>query len=97
MDVFWSIVVVVAIIAAVRFALFPALVFKISVSNGSARLVKGKLSQGLVQEIRDICRERGIARGWIGGVRRGRAVTLVFSRSVPADCRQQLRNLWVNS
>jgi hypothetical protein len=91
-------IVIVTILAAVAwFVLSPQFVFRIRISAGCLRLTQGKLTHDLLAQLTAICREWDIKRGWIGGVRRGRRLTLLFSRSVPPGCRQQIRNLWTNS
>jgi|SRR5580698_7860095 hypothetical protein len=90
-------IIVLAAVAAVAWLLFsPRFEFRIRISRGSLRLTTGKLTRDLIAELTPICQEWGIKRGWIAGVRRGKRVTLMFSRSVPSACRQQIRNLWIN-
>jgi Protein of unknown function (DUF3634) len=89
--------IVLAILAAVAwFILTPQFVFRVRISGGALRLTRGKLTHGLLDQLAPICQEWDIKRGWIGGVRRGRRLTLLFSRSVPPGCRQQIRNLCTN-
>jgi Protein of unknown function (DUF3634) len=76
--------------------LSPKFVFRIRVANGHLRVTEGQVTADLQQQAGEILSQWRISRGWIGGVKRGRRVTLVFSHSVPAGCRQQLRNLWTN-
>jgi hypothetical protein len=91
-----SIVIVAILVAVAWFVLAPDFAFRIRISKGSLRLAKGTVPRDFLDQASAICRQWNIKRGWIGGVRRERRVTLVFSRSVPPGCRQQIRNLWTN-
>ena len=86
-----------AIVAgAAWLALSPKPVFKIRISKGRLRVTRGKVTHDLQQQAREIFQQWKVSRGWVGAVRRGRRLRLVFSFSVPPGCRQQLRNLWTN-
>jgi hypothetical protein len=87
-----EILIVGCVVWAAWVALSPKPVFKIRVAKGSVRVTKGKVTA----EAAEILHQWKISRGWIGAVKRGRRLTLVFSHSVPPGCRQQLRNLWTN-
>jgi hypothetical protein len=91
-----SIVILAILVAVAWFVLSPNFVFRIRISDGSLRLTRGTVRRDFVEQLSAICREWNIQRGWIGGVRRGQRLTLIFSRSVPPGCRQQIRNLWTN-
>jgi hypothetical protein len=81
-------------------ALFLWLVFRpkydvmIRIRRGECRLTQGKLTAAHLKVVAEICAEHGIQEGWIGTIRRDRRSTLRFSKNVPEECRQQLRNLW---
>jgi Protein of unknown function (DUF3634) len=75
-------------------ALKPNYVFLIAIDRGTAHVSKGKVAREFVSEVNEVCGRGSIARGWIGGIGRGRRLRLAFSRSIPPACRQQLRNLW---
>lgn len=93
----WGTILILGLITGGAWiALSPPLVFKIRITNGTLRVTKGKVGHGCLQEFGEIVRREEIPRGWIGGVKRGRRLTLVFSRSIPPGCRQQIRNLWTN-
>ncbi|HEV3303130.1 MAG TPA: DUF3634 family protein [Planctomycetaceae bacterium] len=91
-----EILIVGCVVWAAWIALSPKPVFKIRVAKGSVRVTKGKVTADFQQQAADILQQWKISRGWIGAVKRGRRLTLVFSHSVPPGCRQQLRNLWTN-
>lgn len=93
----WGTIMVLSLLGGFAWiALTPALTFKIRIADGMLRVTKGKMTRDQLVQFGEIIREANIRRGWIGGVKRDRRLTLVFSRSIPADCRQQLRNLWTN-
>ncbi len=78
------------------YALAPKPVFKVRFAKGALRVTRGKVTANFEQQIGEIFEQWQIRRGWIAAVQRGPQRTLVFSRSVPPGCRQQLRNLWTN-
>jgi hypothetical protein len=91
-----EILILALVVGGAWIALSPKLVFKIRVAQGSLRVTRGTVAADFQQQAGEILEQWGISRGWIGGVRRGRRLTLIFSHSVPPGCRQQLRNLWTN-
>ncbi|HXY36876.1 MAG TPA: DUF3634 family protein [Planctomycetaceae bacterium] len=90
------ILIVAFAVWAVWSALSPKPVFKIRFAKGSLRVTKGKVTADFQKQAGEILDRWKIRRGWFAAVRRGRRPTLVFSHSVPPECRQQLRNLWTN-
>jgi len=95
MDLVFNITLVGLVAAAFIFALQRRYLFVVRVKDGMARVSRGKLTQAYLEEIHEVCREARIARGWIGGIRRGRRVVLAFSYNIPTPCQQRLRNLWM--
>jgi hypothetical protein len=83
------------VVAAVLVALWHRYAFVLRVKRGYPRVVKGKVAGPFLEEVADICRAAGLQRGWVGGVRRGKRIVLVFSWHIPAPVQQRLRNLWV--
>jgi hypothetical protein len=69
-------------------------VFTIRVRNGFPVVARGKVSQAFVAELAGTPREKGIRSGSIFGVRKRGSLSLEFSRSIPRDARQSLRNVW---
>jgi hypothetical protein len=69
-------------------------VFWVRVRDGVPAVGRGKVARPFLQDIADVCSEHQVASGWVGGVRRGRRVSLAFSKDIPEACRQRLRNLW---
>ena len=68
--------------------------FHVRIVDGRPVLRRGKVTAEFLKVAGEVC-NKGVTRGWIGGVRRGRRVSLSFSRSIPPPCRQRLRNLWL--
>jgi hypothetical protein len=88
-------IIVLAIVGGVAWLLFSErFEFRVRISRGSLKLANGKVAHDSLAQLKEICAEWQIRRGWIGGVRRGGRLRLAFSRSVPQGCRQQIRNMW---
>ena len=68
--------------------------FVIDIVNGSARVRRGKATPGFLHEVNRVCHEHSVLRGWVGGLRHGQRIRLVFSRSMPPPCQQKMRNVW---
>jgi len=83
------------LLAGFWYALRPKYVFSLHIQGGCIRTSRGLVTRSFVQQVESICRQAAIAHGQIYGLRRGRSIALAFSGSIPADCRQQLRNLWL--
>lgn len=88
-----KIIVVLGVLGLVWLALRPNFVFLIRIDHGVVQLAKGTVSPEFLIHVAEICRQRDVMHGWIGGVGRGRRIRLTFSQSIPANCRQQLRNV----
>jgi hypothetical protein len=95
MDLLPKIFVVVLLVGALVWALQPRYAFVVRIERGTLRVTRGKVALKVLQQLEQACSEADISRGWVGGIQRGRRVTLAFSRSIPPPCRQRLRNLWV--
>ncbi len=92
-----ELVILVVVVAGVAWLLYALrFEFRVRISRGSLRLINGKVTRDGLSELKAICDEWQIKRGWIGGIREGKRIRLSFSRSVPPGCRQQIRNLWEN-
>src|SRR5688572_30360005 len=68
--------------------------FVICIDHGVPKLRRGNATGAFLDNVAQVCRENGIERGWVGGIRQRLRIRLVFSRSMPAACQQQLRNIW---
>ncbi len=87
--------VVIAIVAAIlQAALAPRYQFVIQINGDRVTVTKGKVQADFLDDVREVCRESNIASGWIGGVRRGKAIALRFSGNIPPACQQRMRNVW---
>ncbi len=72
----------------------PRYVFTIRINRGQPSVRKGKVTAAFLSRVAVVCRESGVRRGWIGGVRHGKRVSLRFSRQFPPGPQQRLRNEW---
>jgi hypothetical protein len=70
-------------------------VFVVQLAGGEPKLARGKVTAAFLRELREVCQQARVARGWVGGVGRGKQVTLEFSGDIPPPLRQRLRNLWL--
>lgn len=95
MDQIFNLAIAAVVIGFVYWAIQPRYVFVIRIDDGIARAAKGKVAPAFLSEVGDACNQAAVRRGWVGGVARGKRVKLAFSRSIPAACQQQLRNVWV--
>lgn len=94
-DLVVNVVVLALVVGGLWLAIQPRYVFVVRIEGGTARVSKGKVTPAFLAEIGRACDEFGTARGWVGGVQRGKRVALAFSRNIPHPCRQRLRNLWI--
>ena len=69
--------------------------FIITIDGGVARTTRGKVTANFFRQVAEACRRNGVERGWVGGVRKGKRIALVFSGHFPKNCQQQIRNEWV--
>jgi uncharacterized protein DUF3634 len=69
-------------------------VFEIYINRGQPSLRKGKVTKAFLELVAEVCRDSGVLRGWIGGVRHGKRIALRFSRHFPPGPQQRLRNEW---
>jgi hypothetical protein len=88
-------VVVAVTLFAVEAGYMPPLTTNtlIQVSNGAVRVAKGQLSARTMQHVTEILRESGVREGYIA-VTSARRVA--FSRMIPPQIHQQLRNVLLN-
>jgi hypothetical protein len=66
----------------------------IRLRNGVPFLVKGKIAATVVAELAEVLQRHGVRRGALYGVKRRGMIVLGFSRAIPQNCRQALRNVW---
>ena len=84
------------IAAALWFALQPRCAFVVQIAQGLPKAVRGKVTAGFLDQVRDMCQRNGVRGGTVRGLIRGRRIALGFSRSIPPAGQQQLRNWWAN-
>jgi hypothetical protein len=89
-----QLLVLAAVAAAAWVAWWRRYTFMVQLQDGVPRVTQGRVTTAFLQELRLACDECGVTRGWVGGLRRGKRLDLVFSRSFPPYCQQRLRNLW---
>ena len=88
-------ILLVGFFFGVAWSLFqPRYRFVIRIEGGRPRIRKGKVTAAFLDHVADVCREHGIARGWIGGLPQDRRIALRFSRHFPPGSQQRLRNEW---
>jgi hypothetical protein len=86
------------IVAVIMQAAFmPRYVFLVQIHGSQLAVTKGKVRGEFLDEVREVLGEFGVTSGWIGGVKRGKAIALRFSGNIPTPCQQRLRNLWFTS
>jgi hypothetical protein len=90
-----KLLVVALITGALWWAIQPRYTFVIRIKGGVPHVARGKVTAAFLQQLGQVCAELEVSQGWVGGVQRGRRLSLVFSRSIPPPCQQRLRNVWV--
>jgi hypothetical protein len=96
MNVLVNLLVGGLIVAVLWWVMQPHYVFVVQFDGQGARVTRGKVTPAFLERFAEVCREGGVAQGWVGGIPRGRRrISLAFSRGIPEGCRQQLRNLWL--
>src|SRR5262249_50244700 len=68
--------------------------FLLAIRDDKIAVRRGKVTAAFLEEVRRICCEHGVRRGWLGGLPQAGRIRLVFSRSFSPGCQQQLRNIW---
>jgi hypothetical protein len=72
----------------------PRPLFEIELLDGTLQVKVGKATPAFLQTIEEIAEANDITEATISGYANGTRIRLGFSREVPDDCRQQLRNWW---
>ena len=81
------------IIGAGWFLTRPRPVFVIRIRNGIPKAVQGQTSGLVLDGIAEVCRMGGVTSGTVSAWKHGKRIRLKFSKSIPAGCQQQLRNM----
>jgi len=75
----------------------PRSIFVVRIDNGTAKVVRGVVTRAFLGAVAESCHHHGVVRGAVIGKAHGRQIALEFKGGFPAACRQQLRNVWVNT
>ena len=86
-------VILGGVLAAIWHVAQPQPKFVIRIRNGTAEVVRGKTTESVRKAISNVCRENGVTFGKISGLAHGKRIRLKCSRTIPAGCQQQLRNI----
>ena len=70
----------------------PQAEFIVAVRNGVGSAKKGKVTDGFLAAVAEVCTEFGVTNCEIRGVARGKLISLRFSSTLPETARQRLRN-----
>jgi len=63
-------------------------------SDGRGEVVKGKVSRRFVKDCERLLLDEGVKAARIDGVNKGTHIGVDFSRAVPGQLHQRIRNLW---
>jgi hypothetical protein len=90
-----ALLVVISVVFAVEAGFIPPLTTNtlIQIRSGAVRVEKGQLSARTLQHVTEILRESGVREGYIA-ITSARRV--FFSRMIPSEIHQQLRNVLLN-
>jgi hypothetical protein len=69
-------------------------VFEVRVEGGAARVEKGRAPRRFVEDCEAVARDADLDGVRIWGVGSRKRVSLMFSKGIPANVRQRLRNAW---
>ena len=75
----------------------PRPLFVVRISAGEPRAVLGTVTPAFLRRVREVAADCGVTTGRATGSARGRRIRLGFSRHIPENARQQLRNWWMMS
>jgi hypothetical protein len=75
----------------------PRCLFTVRIVGGEPIAAKGVVTPAFIGHVRDLCREYSLEHGSIRGLARGPRISLAFSREIPTEARQALRNWWAIS
>jgi hypothetical protein len=75
----------------------PRPAFVVRITGGEPYAVAGTVTPAFLQRVREVAADCGVTTGRVAGLPRGRRIRLAFSRHIPKNARQQLRNWWVMS
>ena len=64
------------------------------IHEGVAEVTRGKVTDRFARECARELKEEGVLKGEIRGVKKEGYVGLEFSKSIPEEMHQRLRNIW---
>lgn len=83
------------IAAGIWYALQPKCAFVIRLSGGAAKATYGVVTPAMLEQVRETCEQHKLDRAVVRGLMKKQHISLSFSRNVPPEAQQQLRNWWV--
>jgi hypothetical protein len=93
----WLIIIAVIVVLAraIEFGFIapPTASILVRIRNGSVRVERGSLNPSIVDHIASISREHGIRDGYVA-ISRDKRIS--FSRMIPEDVHQRMRNVLLN-
>ncbi len=89
-----QVIVVLIFGAFFIWALVPKPVFVIAIRNGEILVKKGKVPHQFLRFCLELAEAEGLPDSTIRGFRAARGIGLRFSRSLPHEYHQRLRNSW---
>jgi hypothetical protein len=89
-----AIVAACAIVLGVCVFYKPPALFVVRIYQGLPIRSQGKVTDAFLAVLEALCQEQGVEKGEVRGVRRGKFISLWFSRKLPGPFRQRLRNWW---
>jgi len=85
------------LLTALWWGVQPAAIFVVRLRDGLPQPVKGTVTPAFLDAVREVCQQCGVQAGTVKGLARGRRISLAFSRRLPPEARQRLRNWWAIS
>jgi hypothetical protein len=73
----------------------PRPAFVVELKEGKALVKRGKVQSRFLRSCEQIAADCAVREGTIRGIRRGRGISLAFSRALPESTHQRFRNAWI--
>jgi hypothetical protein len=97
MRLLMNLVIAGFVLWAIWYLVQPRCAFLIQIVGGKPRIVRGKVTEAFLAELRETCNRNSVENGAVRGVLRGRRISLTFSSGIPPGAQQQIRNWWALS
>lgn len=94
METLAAILLLAAALAALILLSRPRPAFVLVVKEGKARVKKGKVLRGFIEDCEDLISEGKIQRATIKGFMKSGHLALRFSHQIPKSYHQRFRNAW---